>query len=357
MPTGRPLEITRTELSAMELRRAAARSREADAARRMLAIALVLEGKSRREAAESCGMDRQTLRDWVIRYNAEGLAGLSDRVPPGSACRLTSEQMAELAALVEAGPDPAVDHVVRWRCVDLRRVIRERWGVVFHERTIGKVLHRLGFAKLSVRPKHPQTDPDAQAEWKKSFGQHLQAALPESAQGKPIEVWFADEARVGQQGTLTRLWAKRGTRPRAPKDCRYAWAYLFGAVCPERGVGAGLVMPYADTPAMSAHLAEISLAVTPGAHAVLVLDQAGWHASTALTVPTNVTLLPLPSHSPELNPVENVWQYLRQNWLSLQVWDDYPAIVEACCQAWNRFLAEPEVVRSVTTRAWARVNA
>lgn len=185
----------------------------------------------------------------------------------------------------------------------------------------------------------------------------MQAALPEKAQGKPIEVWFADEARVGQQGTLTRIWAKRGTRPRAPRDCRYAWAYLFGAVCPERGVGAGLVMPYADTQAMSAHLGEISLAIAPGAHAILVLDGAGWHASAALKVPDNITLLPLPPHSPELNPVENVWAYLRQNWLSLQVWENYPAIVDACCQAWNRFLAQPEVVRSVTTRTWARVNA
>lgn len=169
MPTGRPVEITRTELSPAELRRAAARSQDADAARRMLALALVLEGRSRQEAAESCGMDRQTLRDWVVRYNAEGLPGLSDRVPPGPPCRLAPEQMAELAALVEAGPDPAVDQVVRWRRVDLRRVIAARWGVEFHERTVGKLLHRLGFAKLSVRPKHPKTEPAAQAEWEKKL--------------------------------------------------------------------------------------------------------------------------------------------------------------------------------------------
>ena len=174
MPTGRPVEITRTELSPAELRRAATCSRDADAARRMLALALVLEGKSRKEAAESCGMDRQTLRDWVIRYNEGGLAGLSDRVPPGPAFRLTPEQMTELAALVEAGPDPAVDHVVRWRRMDLRRVIAARWGVTCHERTVGKLLHRLGFARLSVRPKHPKSDPAAQAEW----GKKLQPARP-----------------------------------------------------------------------------------------------------------------------------------------------------------------------------------
>ena len=186
MPTGRALEITRTELSAMELRRAAARGRDADAARRMLALALVLEGKSRKEAAESCGMDRQTLRDWVIRYNEGGLAGLSDRVPPGPAFRLTSEQMAELASMVEAGPDPAVNQVVRWRRVDLRRVIAARWGVKFHERSVGKLLHRLGFATLSVRPKHPQTDPAAQAEWEKKL-QPLGASRPAGERPRQVD--------------------------------------------------------------------------------------------------------------------------------------------------------------------------
>ena len=169
MLTGRPVEITRTELYGTELRRAATRSREADAARRMLALALGLEGKSRKEAAESCGMDRQTLRDWVIRDNAEGLPGLSDRVPPGPAFRLTPGQMTALSEIIEAGPDPSVDQGVRWRRVDLRRVIAERFGIEIHERTVGKLLHRLGFAKLSVRPKHPKTDPAAPAEWEQTL--------------------------------------------------------------------------------------------------------------------------------------------------------------------------------------------
>ena len=102
---------------------------------------------------------------------------------------------------------------------------------------------------------------------------------------------------------LTRIWAKRGTRPRAPRDTRYQWAYIFGAVCPERGAAAGLVMPFADTPAMNAHLAEIARAVAPGAHAVLVLDGAGWHGGNDLVVPDNISLVLLPPYSPELNPV------------------------------------------------------
>ena len=129
-----------------------------------------------------------------------------------------------------------------------------------------------------------------------------------------MELWWQDEARIGQKNKLTRRWARRGTRPRAPHDQRTAWAYLFGAICPAEGKGAGLVMPFCDTQAMQAHLAEISATVAPDAHAVLLLDQAGWHFAGALVVPGNITLLPLPPRSPELNPVENVWQFMRDNW-------------------------------------------
>jgi transposase len=155
--------ITRTELSAAALRREAVRSRDAVAARRMLAVALVLDGRSRTEAAEACGMQRQTLRDWVHRYNAEGVAGLSNRRPLGPAPRLSAEREAALARWVEDGPDPARDGVVRWRCADLRDRIGREFGVRFHERTVGKLLARLRFRRLSVRPQHPQSDPAAQA--------------------------------------------------------------------------------------------------------------------------------------------------------------------------------------------------
>ena len=115
-------------------------------------------------------------------------------------------------------------------------------------------------------------------------------AAAAAAPGTPIEVWFADEARVGQQGALTRVRAKRGSRPRAPRDRRYTSAWLFGAVCPARRTGAAVVMPEANIAAMEAHLAEIGRRVSPGAHAVLVLDGAGWHSSPRLRVPDNISL-------------------------------------------------------------------
>jgi transposase len=157
------VEVTRRELSAAELRQAAARSRDANAARRMLAIALVLEGVPRHEAARAAGMDRQTLRDWVHRYNAEGLAGLVNRHARGPVPRLSAEQEAELDRWVEDGPEPERDGVVRWRCRDLQARMEREFGVSMHERTVGKLLAKLRFRHLSVRPRHPESDPAAQA--------------------------------------------------------------------------------------------------------------------------------------------------------------------------------------------------
>jgi hypothetical protein len=169
------------------------------------------------------------------------------------------------------------------------------------------------------------------------------AALPSEAQGKPIEVWFQDEARVGRQGTLTYVWAERGTRPAVPRDNRHHSVWLFGAVCPARGAAAGLVLPQVSAEAMSLHLAEVSTQVAPDAHAVVGLDGAGWHQQGGrLNVPANLTLLPLPPHAPELNAAENVWEYLRANRLSHKVWDSHDAILDACSTAWNDLAASPD---------------
>jgi transposase len=176
------------------------------------------------------------------------------------------------------------------------------------------------------------------------------------AKRKPVEIWFQDEARIGQKNGMVRQWARRGSRPRQPADQRYDSAYLFGAICPARGTGAGLAMPYADTEAMQFHLDEISRTVARGAHAVLLLDRAGWHTTGHLTIPKNMTLIFLPSRAPELNPVENVWQYLRQAWLSNRVFDTYEAIIEAACEAWNRLMDQPQAITSIGMRDWAHVG-
>jgi hypothetical protein len=164
--------------------------------------------------------------------------------------------------------------------------------------------------------------------------------------------------RLGQKGSVRRVWAARGRRPRAPRGMGFRWTDLVGAVGPGRGAAAGLVLPVATAEAMALHLAEISTQVAPGGHAVVGLDGAGYHQAEALAgrVPANLSLLPLPPYSPELNPMELVWQDLRRRDLANRVFADLGEVVEACCQAWNRLVADTGRLVSLTDFAWARPN-
>jgi hypothetical protein len=173
-------------------------------------------------------------------------------------------------------------------------------------------------------------------------------------------VWFQDEMRLGQmrlgqKSPHTRRRARRGTRPRAIADLRTRSAYLFGAICPARGTAAALVTPRADTQAMRHHLDEIARNLAPKAHAVLVRDQAGWHTTGKRRLPRSLSLLPLPPKSLELSPVENVWQFLRQNRWSNRVSGNYAAVVTAACDAWNSLAADPDRITSIRTPQWATI--
>lgn len=165
---GQPIEITRTELSASELRALAGKSGDGGVVRRLLAIALVLEGRCREEAASQNGMTRQTLRDWVHRYNAEGAAGLRSRTGPGRPPLLNEARMEELREMVLKGPNPARHTVARWRCFDLCKEIAERWSVKVCEQTMGKWLRRLDMTRLQPRPYHPKKEPEAEVAFKKT---------------------------------------------------------------------------------------------------------------------------------------------------------------------------------------------
>jgi hypothetical protein len=168
-----------------------------------------------------------------------------------------------------------------------------------------------------------------------------------------VEVWFGDEARIGQKNKLTRRWARRGTRPAAPSDQRTASTYIFGAICPKEGKAVGLVLPRCNTEAMALHLVAISAEVAPGRHAALLVDRAGWHTSARLAVPPNITLVPLPAKCPELNAQENVWQFMRDNWLSNRIFTSYDNLVDHCCHAWNKLVEQPWRIMSLGLRDWA----
>jgi len=166
---GQPVTLTNLEHSAADLRRLMSKEKDGRVVRRLLALALILEGQSRTDAAKMSGMERQTLRDWVHRYNVEGVVGLSSRVSSGPAPLLSEAQMVELKELVAAGPDPETDKVVRWRCIDLREKIVRQFGVSVHQRTVAKWLRLLDLTRLQPRPFHPKKDVQAQEAFKKTF--------------------------------------------------------------------------------------------------------------------------------------------------------------------------------------------
>ena len=196
-------------------------------------------------------MDRQTLRDWVHRFNAPVRTGFSTTGPRAPSRAFRAEQLAELAEIVETGPDRAEDGVVRWRRIDLKRVIARAL-----RRRLSRAQCREASEAARLLPhQRPAASSGAGRSGRrgvqKNFPRTLKAHLAGIATRTPIEIWFQDEARIGQKNGLVRQWARRGTRPRQPADQRYESAYLFGAICPARGIGAALALPYADTHACS----------------------------------------------------------------------------------------------------------
>lgn len=160
--------------------------------------------------------------------------------------------------------------------------------------------------------------------------------------------------RVGQKGRLCHRWWKRGERPPGKQDHRYQWTYLFGAVRPDTGDAFALVLPVANAATMQLFLDEFAATLEPDIHAVMVLDGAGWHGNATLDVPDAVTLVHLPPYSPQLNPAERVWLYLRERFLSLCLFETTEDIVDVCCKAWNAFASNPDQVRSLTFYPWSR---
>lgn len=343
----------RDDLDPGELRALARRERNGRTASRMLAIANALEGMMRADAARLAGMERQALRDAVVRYNAEGIAGLRDRPRSGRPMRLTPGQVEKLVARVLAGPKPERDGISSYTLPDLCAWVERRFKIRYEESGMSRLVRRLGLSWQKARPQHPRGDAQAREEFKKSLAAALSGVA--AAQGdRRIELWFADEARVGQKGRVGHRWWPRGLRAPGLCDKRFESAYLFGAVRPASGDGFALVLPEVSTEAMNVFLAQFAQRLAPDAHGVLVLDQAGWHGAKALVVPSNVTLVKLPPYSPELNPVERIWLYLRERYLSHRVLKDYDAVVRACCKAWNDFAADKARVRSLTEYEWIR---
>jgi transposase len=345
----------RGDFDAARLRGLAKKTKDGPQARRLLALAAIYDSATRTEAAKIGGVGLQIIRDWVLRFNARGPVGLLNGKAPGQPSKLNDAQRQAVAGMIESGPIPAIHGVVRWRLIDLAQWIYEEFRITIAKQTLSRELRALGYRKLSARPRHHAQAEGVIEDFKKNLPTRLDAiARAKAVDSDKIEIWFQDEARIGQKNKITRRWAKRGTRPSAPRDQRTASTYIFGAVCPQEGKGAALILPACNTEAMNLHLAEIAETVAPGAHAVLVVDQAGWHLSARLVVPANITILVIPPKSPELNPVENVGQFMRDNCLSNRVFKSYDDLVNHCCEAWNKLIDQPWRIMSIGLRQCKR---
>lgn len=174
--------------------------------------------------------------------------------------------------------------------------------------------------------------------------------------GAEIQIWVQDEARFGQKGSLTRVWARRGSRPRAPKQTQYESLYLTGAVCPATGAAAAILTPTLNAQVVNLFFDELVTQIPDGVHVILVWDQAGFHTSHELRVPKNVSLLFLPPRSPELSPMENLWHYLRSHCWSNRVYEDYAALLDAATIAWRAACSLPAQITSVCNYPYLRIG-
>jgi transposase len=277
----------------------------------------------------------------VHRFNDQGADGLINIPSPGVPPKLNATHLAFLARIVEEDPISAVHGVVRWRACDLIMRAHEEFDISVSDDTIYRALKDLGFSHLSARPKAYKQDPEAVETLKKLL--YTRGGSPREARARHTgrSVVPGRNAGRGRRTSSHTAGLGRAHVPVPRTISAPSRPTCSGAVCPDRGVGAALVPPACNSEAMQLHLDEITTKVAPGAHAILILDQAGWHGAKELRIPTNISLLPLPPRSPELNSQENIWQFMRQNRLSNRTFKSFDDIVDHCCYAWNTLIGQP----------------
>ena len=314
-------------------------------AKRLRIVILALKGYTAPSIALSLGPSRRICQRWVRRYNESGLAGLEDRRGQPRRLPVTPEQEVALRQRLDAGATDQ-DRVCSLRGREIRNVLAQEFGVLRSLPAVYHLLHRLGYSYLRPRPRHRRADPEAQAAFVRELPDRLRA-LAAARPERRVRVYFQDESRFGQQGTTTHVWARRGSRPTAVRQTEYQYLWVLGAVCPETGHAEGLLSPRLNTEVVNLFLRQFSATLPAEEHAVMIWDGAGFHVSRRLRVPDNVTVLSLPPYSPELNPIENLWHYLKSRFWSNRAYQDYDALEQAAVDAWRQAVLDPELMKSV----------
>jgi transposase len=319
---------------------------------RLLALAHFKDGVNKAAIARMLKVSRGSVNKWVALFLQNGLAGLETKPSPGRPPKLTAVECDKVAAFIAENSRSSKGG--RLIATDIQRYIEDNFGVQYQQSNIYRLLHELGFSWITSRSKHPKQSEEVQEDFKK-FQIETINLIPSHIALDKVDIWFQDEARFGQQNTTTRLWAEKGSRPRAVKQQQFEYAYLFGAVCPGTGETEALLAPLVNKEVMIQHLEQISITTKPGRHAVVIMDGAGWHTQDIAKDINNVSIIKLPAYSPELNPIEQVWSWLRQHHLANRCFNGYEDILNACTSAWNHFRQDSQRVIKLCSRDWAMV--
>ena len=313
--------------------------------KRVQAVILAKQGWTASHVAQSLGCSLRSVKNWVAQYNRGGIEALREQPRPGRPRFLAPEHYPRLKQRLEAPPTPE-DGTCTLRGLDVRRILEQEFGVLMSLQAVYDLLHRFGYSSLLPRPQHENANPEVQAFFKEIVVEQIAAIADDHAQ-EQVRVYFQDEARFGTQGTITRVWARKGSRPRAVRQNGREWLYVLMAVCAATGAASALIMPELNTAVVNLFLEQFSRDLPAGVHAVLIWDGAGFHSGKALVVPDNVSLIRLPPYSPELNPVENLWHYLRSHHWSNREYEGYKGLEEEAVRSLNAVCQDAEKLKTI----------
>lgn len=317
---------------------------------KLLALHHLQSGKLLKDVADIVLYDEKALREWTRRFTEFDYEGLIEKTGRGQKPRLPKEKEEEFKY--------ALDDLYenrnggRVKVNDIQKMLLDKFDCNYSKSGVYTLLDRINIVWITGRSKHPKHSQDAINNFKEKFPEEI-SRIKEELEHDKIEVWWQDESRVGQQGSLSRVWASKGTRPRVVRQRQFLNTYIFGACCPDKDKGCALILPECHTGMMQLHLDEISKNIEEGFHAIIIMDRASWHTTEALNIPKNISLSPLPAYSPELNPMEQVWEKIKGDRLTNTTFKDYDDIVERCASAWNSFCDEDGNIKQLCSRSWA----
>ena len=332
-------------LSLAELEARQKQTKDAYFYRNLRIIVLAKLGWPAPDIGMAVGLSRRVVQQHVYDYNEHGLEALKEQRGAPREPLLTPEQEQVLVTRIEEGPRPE-DHVCSLRGKDFQRILRAEFDKCRSLATVYNLLHKLKYSYLRPRPKHNLAAEVKQQDFLDALPHELERIAQEHPD-KRLRIYFQDEARFGQQGTLTNMWAKTGSRPTAVRQTAYQYVWVMAAVCPETGHSEGLITPRLDTRYINTFLRQFSETLAPDEHVLMLWDGAGFHRGKELGMPANITAIQLPAYSPEFNPIENLWHYLKSHYWSNRAYRDVEELETAVIQAWRESVMDVTLMKTV----------